>query len=292
MNKKENYELVKFIDGKFELEVSVDPKVETVWLTQSEIAYLFNKDRKTITRHIQNILKELELDEKEVCSKKEHTAADGKIYHVKIYNLDMVLAIGYRVKSNRAILFRKWATNILKEHLLKGFTINENRVVVSNENYIELKNEVVNINNRLLKIEDKVLDKEYEINKLFFNGQFYDAYTLIQSLFETAKINIIIIDNYIDRSVLDRLVVKKNNVKVTIYTNINTSRLLGSDIQTFNRQYGGIDVKYTIKVHDRYIIIDQIKLYHLGHSIKDLGKKIFSISESDSILIKELLNNI
>ena len=85
---------------------------------------------------------------------------------------------------------------------------------------------------------------------------------------------------------------KKNNVKVTIYTNINTSRLLGSDIQTFNRQYGGIDVKYTIKVHDRYIIIDQIKLYHLGHSIKDLGKKIFSISESDSNLIKELLSNI
>lgn len=115
---------------------------------------------------------------------------------------------------------------------------------------------------------------------------------LIQQIFEKANKEIIIIDNYTDRTILDRLVVKKNNVNVIIYTNINTSRLLGTDINTFNNQYGNLDVKYTTKTHDRYIIIDQIKLYHLGHSIKDLVKKIFSINELDHNLITHLLMNL
>ena len=290
MSEETKYELVKFIDDELELEVSVSPKEETIWMTQTEIAELFGKDRKTITRHIQNILKEFELKETQVCSKNEHTALDGKKYIVKIYNLDMIIAIGYRVKSKRAIIFRQWANKVLKEYLLKGYVINENRVTVSNENYIELKNEVTSINNRLLKVEDKVLDKEYEINEIFYNGEFYDAYTLIQSIFEKATNEIIIIDNYTDRTILDRLVVKKKEVKVKIYTSIN-SKLIGKDINTFNNQYGLLEVIYTTKVHDRYIIIDQNKLYHLGHSIKDLGNKIFSISELDSKFIRVLIRS-
>ena len=158
----DQYEVIKFKDNEFEMDVNVSPKEETVWLTQIEIAELFEKDRKTITRHIQNILKEYELMEKQVCSKKEHTASDGKLYSVNIYNLDMIIAIGYRVKSKRAIFFRQWATKVLKQYLLNGYVINENRVVVSNENYIELRNEVASINNRLIKVEDKVyyLDKD------------------------------------------------------------------------------------------------------------------------------------
>ena len=117
-------------------------------------------------------------------------------------------------------------------------------------------------------------------------------FSTIKSIFQSAVSEIIIIDNYVDRSILDRLVVKKNNVKIIIYTNINNSRIIGSDINAFNKQYGGLDVKYTTNVHDRYIIIDRTKLYHLGHSIKDLGKKIFSISESDSAIIQDLINNI
>ena len=138
MNQETKYELVKFNEEGLELEVTVSPKEETIWLSQSEISVLFNKDRKTITRHIQNILKELELDVNQVCSKKEHTANDGKTYLVNIYNLDMIIAIGYRVKSTRAISFRKWANKVLKDYLIKGYVINENRVVVSNENYIKL----------------------------------------------------------------------------------------------------------------------------------------------------------
>ena len=151
---------------------------------------------------------------------------------------------------------------------------------------------MISINNRLLKLEDKVLDKEYGFNKIFYNGQFYDAYALIQKIFESATKEIIIIDNYLDRTILDRLVVKKKNVKVIIYTNKSTSKLIDSDIQAFNKQYSSLSVRYIKKVHDRYIIIDREKLYHIGHSIKDLGKKIFSISESDSNLINPLLCNI
>ena len=171
--------------------------------------------------------------------------------------------------------------------------------MVSHDNYNNLVNVVLGMqsdqlktNDRLTKLEDKVFDKQYGLDKIFFNGEFFDAYSLIQQIFESANDQIIVIDNYIDRSLLDRLVVKKNSVKITIYTNINTSKLLNNDIKIFNKQYGLLDVKYTTKVHDRYIIIDNNKLYHLGHSIKDLGKKIFSISESDSELIPVLLKNI
>ena len=291
---EEKYEIVKFIDGELELEVNVSPKEETIWLTQEEIGYLFGKARNTITEHINIIYKNNELDEQLTCRKIRRVKYEGvrKIEReIKMYNLDIIIYVGYRVNSSKAQIFRKWSNKVLKEYLLKGYVINENRVTVSNENYIELRNEVSNINNRLIKLEDKVFDKEYGLNKIFYNGQFYDAYTLIQQIFESANDEIIIIDNYVDRTVLDRLIVKKNNAKVTIYTSI-TSRLLGKDIDLFNKQYGKLEVKYTTKVHDRYIIIDQTKLYHLGHSIKDLGKKICSISESDSLLIKELLNNL
>ena len=203
------------------------------------------------------------------------------------------------MNSIKGIQFRKWANKILKDYLLKGYVINENRVVVSNENFNNLlvvvndmKSNQIDINNRLTKVENKVFNNDYGLDKIFYNGQFYDAYTLIQSLFEGANNEIIIIDNYIDRSILDRLIVKKQNVKVLIYTDSNKSQLLQGDINTFNKQYGLLNTINTSKVHDRYIIIDKIKLYHIGASIKDLGKKIFSISESDSKLIVELLKNI
>ena len=287
MIEETKYELVKFIDNELELEVSVSPKEETIWMTANQMALLFNKDEKTIRKHINNIFRDGELIYNDNTQK---VRVVGVKQHINMYTLNVVISVGYRVKSNIGVKFRIWANKVLKEYLLKGYVINENRVTVSNENYIELRNEVTSINNRLLKVEDKVLDKEYEINKIFYNGEFYDAYTLIQSIFEKATNEIIIIDNYIDRTILDRLVVKKKEVRVKIYTSIN-SKLIGRDINTFNNQYGLLEVIYTTKVHDRYIIIDQNKLYHLGHSIKDLGNKIFSISELDSKFIRVLIRS-
>ena len=288
MNK---YEIVKFVDEEVKLDVNISPLEKTIWISIEQMSVLFERDRSVISKHIKNIFLEGELLENSVCAFFAHTANDGKVYNVKYYNLDVVISVGYRVKSKRGVLFRQWASNIIQDYLIKGYAINEERSLVTNENYVRLINKVESLDERVSNIENNYKPQEFKASQLFFDGQIYDAYTLIQSLFETANKEIIIIDTYVDRTILDRLVVKNNNVQVIIYTSINT-RLLGRDINTFNSQYGGLDVKYTTNVHDRYIIIDQNKIYHLGHSIKDLGKKIFSISESDSNLIPKLLSNI
>ena len=294
MKEENKYEVVKFVDEELELDVNISPNEETIWLTLDQIACLFDRHKSVISRHIKKIFDNNELIKSSTVAKNATVQVEGNREikrYIEYYNLDMILVVGYRVNSKRGTIFRKWANQVLKEYLLKEYVINENRVVVSNENYIELRNEVASINNRLIKVDDKVLDKDYALNKIFYNGEFYDAYTLVQSIFEKANKEIIIIDNYIDRTILDRLIVKKSNVNVVIYTNSNSSKLLNKDINMFNSQYKGLSVKYTNKVHDRYIIIDNNKLYHLGHSIKDLGKKIFSINELDSSLILMLIQN-
>ena len=282
------YEVVKFIDDNIELDVNIDPYSETIWLTQSQMAILFGVDISRISRHIKNALNEEEINSQRNLRKTQIANSDKLVY---LYDLDVIISVGYRVKSIKGVIFRKWATKVLKEYLLTGYVINKERSLVTNENYVRLINKVESLDERVSNIENNYKPKELKTTQIFFDGQLYDAYTLIQSLFESANNEIIIIDNYVDRTILDRLVVKNRNVQVIIYTSINT-RLLGRDINTFNSQYGGLDVRYTTNVHDRYIIIDQNKIYHLGHSIKDLGKKIFSISESDSNLISKLLSNI
>ena len=288
MNK---YEIVKFVDDEVKLDVNISPLEKTIWINIEQMSVLFERDRSVISKHIKNIFLEGELLEDSVCAFFAHTANDGKVYNVKYYNLDVVISVGYRVKSKRGVLFRQWASNIIQDYLIQGYAINEERSLVTNENYVRLINKVESLDERVSNIENNYKPQEFKNSQLFFDGQLFDAYTLIQSIFESANNEIIIIDNYVDRTILDRLVVKKSNAQVIIYTSINT-RLLGRDINTFNSQYGGLDVRYTTNVHDRYIIIDQNKIYHLGHSIKDLGKKIFSISESDSNLISQLLINI
>ena len=291
MNK---YEIVKFNNDSVEVDVTVSPLEETVWLTQEQMALLFNVNVPAINKHIRNIISENELEESSTISKMEIVRYEGNRRvkrNINIYNLDMIISVGYRVNSIMGVIFRKWANEVLKEYLLQGYVINKERSLVTNENYVRLINKVESLDERVSNIENNYKPQEFKASQLFFDGQLYDAYTLIQSLFESSNNEIIIIDNYVDRTILDRLVVKNRNVQVIIYTSINT-RLLGRDINTFNSQYGGLDVRYTTNVHDRYIIIDQNKIYHLGHSIKDLGKKIFSISESDSNLISKLLSNI
>lgn len=290
--KETKYEIVKFVNSDVELDVSISPKEETVWLSLDEMSILFERDRSVIGKHIRKILNDNELDENTCRAKFARHLEDGRIYQIDYYNLDVIIAVGYRVNSKKGTIFRKWATTILKEYLLKGYSLNEDRVSVSNDNYIELKNEVMSINARLLAIEGKIDSKEIPIEKIFFNGEYYDAYSLIQDIFSKANNEIIIIDNYIDKSLLDRLVVKRINVSVIVYHDDTKSKLTGTDIIAFNKQYGGFSTVSTTKVHDRYVIIDKAILYHIGASLKDLGKKIFSISESNPNYISTLLENL
>ena len=297
---KEIYEIIKFNNNNLEIDVKVSPLENTIWLSIDQIALLFERDKSVISRHIKNIFQINELDENSCVAffateLNKYDPRTGKMrktkVDIKLFNLDVIISVGYRVNSIMGVIFRKWANNVLKEYLLKGYVINEERSLVTNENYVKLINKVESLDERVSCIEKEYKPQEFKNSQLFFDGEIYDAYAFVQSLIEKANNEIIIIDNYVDRTILDRLVVKNRNVQVIIYTSINT-RLLGRDINTFNIQYGGLDVRYTTNVHDRYIIIDQNKIYHLGHSIKDLGKKIFSISESDSNLISKLLSNI
>ena len=204
MNEQE-YEVVKFKDDEIELEVNVSPKEETIWMTLEQISKLFERHKSVISRHIKNIFSEQELDKKSTVAFFATVQIEGQrkiTRYIEYFNLDVILSVGYRVNSKRGTIFRKWANQVLKEYLLKGYVINEKRVTVSNENFNNLlvvvndmKSNQIDLNNRVDKLEDKVFNKEYNLDKILFNGQFYDAYTLIQSIFEKANNEIIIIDN-------------------------------------------------------------------------------------------------
>ena len=191
MNK---YEIVKFNNDSVEVDVTVSPLEETVWLTQEQMALLFNVNVPAINKHIRNIISENELEESSTISKMEIVRYEGNRRvkrNINIYNLDMIISVGYRVNSVEGIKFRKWANKVLKEYLLKGYVINQNRTNVSNENYrnlvdivLDIKSSEIITNNRLNKLEDKVFDKQYGLDKIFFNGEFFDAYSLIQQIFD------------------------------------------------------------------------------------------------------------
>ena len=287
MNDK-NYDLIKFEDGDFSLDVNVSPSEDTVWLTQAQIAELYEKDRKTITRHIQNIFKEYELEKESVCSFFEHTANDGKTYTVQYYNLEMILSIGYRVKSKRGIMFRRWANSILKQYLLNGHVINKERCIAHSDNIIKINNTINDMNSRLSNVElrlDNLTSIDKFKDKIFYNGQFFEGYSFIKNLFNKAINRIIIIDNYLDYSVLEML--NDISVDISIYIASHTP-ISNKELSLFQANHI-LNVIRTNNYHDRFIIIDN-ELYSIGSSIKDIGKKISMISKLESINIDDLLN--
>jgi predicted regulator of amino acid metabolism with ACT domain len=286
-NENTKYEIIKFEDGDFSLDDNVSPNEETVWLTQAQIAELYDVDRSRVTRHINNILQEGELPFS-VCAENAHTASDGKIYNVKFYNLDMVLAVGYRVNSYRGMLFRRWANTILKQYLLSGQVINENRCLAHSDNIIKMNNIIESMNTRMDNFKlrlDSITSTTYFKDKIFYDGQLYEGYSFIKNLFEKATNRIIIIDSYLDYSVLEMMM--DINVDISIYIASHTP-LSNREISLFQTNHN-LDVIRTNSYHDRFIIIDS-ELYNIGSSIKDIGKKISHISKLESICIEELLN--
>ena len=196
--KENKNEIILFKNQSVKLEVNV--KEETVWLNRHQIAELFGRDVKTIGKHISNAQKE-ELKDVTTVAKFATVQKEGErevLRYIEYYNLDMILSIGYRVKSSNGIIFRQWANKVLKEYLLKGYVINDERSLVTNENYIRLINKVESLDERVSYIETEYKPVEFKKSQLFFDGQLYDAYTLIQQIFESASSEIIIIDNYVD----------------------------------------------------------------------------------------------
>jgi hypothetical protein len=251
-------------DTSVQMEVLMEN--ETVWLTQAQMALLFDRERSVITKHIRNVFKEKELDKFSVCAFFAHTATDGKLYDVEYYNLDVIISIGYRVKSKQGTQFRQWATRVLKDYLLKGYAINQ----------------------RIERLEYRVFEHDKQLETLvlqalppkqgiFFDGQIFDAYVFVSDLIKFAKKSIVLIDNYVDESVL--LLLSKRNKKVSakILTS-NFNQILKQDLAKHNAQYPPIDVVKFTKSHDRFLLIDS-DTYHIGASLKDLGKKWFAFSK-------------
>ena len=251
--------------------VEVRLEEETVWLTQSHIAELFGVKVPAISKHLKNIFECGELDENSVISILEITAADGKIYDTKIYNLDAILSVGYRVNSINATQFRRWANKILKDYLLKGYSIN-NRMNRIEDNMEVLKNKVNEID---LQINTQLIPTQ----GVFFGGQIFDAYVFASDLIKSAKKSIVLIDNYADESVLVMLSDRKPKVTAHIYAQKFTEKLQLS-ITKHRQQYEQITVSEVKNVHDRFLIIDDT-VYHIGASLKDLGNKLFAFSKME-----------
>jgi prophage antirepressor-like protein len=252
-------------------DVAIDVLVEneTVWLTQAQIAELFEMTPQNITIHIRNVYKEKELERNATCKDFLQVRTEGgrsvtrKANH---YNLDVIISVGYRVKSQRGVQFRRWATQVLKEYTMRGYAVSQ----------------------RFERLEGRVTETERQIEffvktalppkeGVFFDGQIFDAYTFASDLVKRAKKRIILFDNYIDETVL--LLLSKRNAKVRadIYTK-RISNQLQLDLARHNAQYEPITIQVTANYHDRFLIVDN-KVYHIGASMKDLGKKLFAFSE-------------
>jgi hypothetical protein len=255
-----------------DLSVSIEVRIEedTVWLTQAQMSDLFQTTRNNITLHISNIFKEKELDKISVCKESLLTAADGKKYKTKIYNLDVILSVGYRVKSVRGTQFRIWANKVLKDYLLKGYAVNQR--------FEKIERDVNYLKNKVDEFDFQIRTSLPPNEGIFFDGQVFDAYFFVSNLVKSATKSIILIDNYIDESVLEMFSKREKKVSATIFTS-NLTKQLQLDLKKFNEQYPPIQIKSFDKSHDRFLIIDEESVYHIGASLKDLGKKWFAFSK-------------
>ena len=255
-------------DNSTMLEVRVEE--ETVWLTQAQMVELFNSTKQNISLHINKIFKEGELKSDATVKEYLTVQMEGKRKirrRITVYSLDVIISVGYRVRSQRGTQFRIWANQIIKDYLLKGFAINH----------------------RVDRIERKLIEHDQKFDLLiktnlpphegiFYDGQIFDAYNFVSGLIKSARKSIILIDNYIDESVLILLSKREPEVRVTVYTS-GISSQLKLDIERFHAQYPTIQVTKFSKSHDRFLIIDHQTVYHIGASLKDLGKKWFAFSK-------------
>ena len=256
------------------LEVRVEN--DSVWLTQNQMSELFQRDRSVITKHINNVFKEKELDEKRNVQFLHIANSDKPI---KLFSLDVIISVGYRVKSNRGTQFRIWANQVLKDYLLRGYAVQAR---------IDLLEQ--RMDKKIIEHEQRISDNEKQIELfvrkalppvegVFCDGQIFDAYVFASQLVKSAKTRVILIDNYIDESVLLLLSKRNENVAATIITR-RAGLMLKQDLAKHNAQYLTIDMKVADRVHDRFLIIDD-DVHHIGASLKDLSKKLFAFAKME-----------
>ena len=264
---------------------------ESIWLTQLKIAELFGVQKAAISKHLKNIYSTRELSREATVSKMETVQNEGGrtvVREQEFYNLDVIIAVGYRVNSVMATQFRIWATQVLKTYLLKGYAVNVRLAQLEDK----MDRHIANHDARLTALEDKVdffvQTNEPPIQGVFYDGQLWDARVLVLKLVAGAKRSLILIDNWATPEMLDLFVKKRKGVKVTIFTSehydkkhVPHRKISDADIKTFNAQYPKLAVHYNESFHDRFLIIDDKELYVIGASLKDLGKKCFAFTKLD-----------
>ena len=264
--------LINYNDG--EIEVTISIKEDTIWLSQKQIAELFDKDVRTVNDHIKAIYKEAELLENSTIRKFRIVQKEGDrevARDISHYNLDMIISVGYRVNSKKATKFRQWATTILKEYITQGYAINTHKIT---------EHRLTNLENDMQFVKSKIKNDELQINQgIFYNGQIYDAYAFVNDLLKSAKSEVTLCDNYIDDTIFT-LCSKYPKIKFTIYTH-TISKSLKLDYEKYKKQYENIELKETKEFHDRFLIIDEKQVYHIGASLKDLAQKVFVFSKID-----------
>jgi hypothetical protein len=273
-------EIILYRPNELAEHIEVRLENDTVWLSQEQISFLFQRDQSVISRHIRNVFRENELDEISNMQKL-HIANSDKL--VTFYNLDVIISVGYRVKSKQGTQFRIWATSVLRDYLLKGYAINQ-RVD-------RIENNLENLTKEIGKISLQLKTNELPTQGVFFNGQIFDAYELMSRIIRSATKEIILIDNYIDETVLTHLGKRTENVAAIIYTK-SISKTLKLDLEKHNNQYPPIQLQELRDSHDRFLIIDRKELYHIGASLKDLGKKWFAFSKLDNKMLAFVLSRL
>ena len=265
---------------------------ETVWLSIDQMAELFQRNNSVIGKHVRNVFKENELVKNSVWANFAYTASDGKTYQVDYYNLDVIISVGYRVKSLRGTQFRKWATKVLREHLLKGYSLSSRLEQMDNK-----------FERKLLKQDEKIETIQRSVDffvktslpprqGVFYDGQVFDADVFLTKFILSAKRSILLIDNYVDITTLEMLAKKGKGASIRIVTSKRGNKLAASDINKFNEQYGDLVVSFSSKFHDRFLIIDDKELFLIGASLKDLGKKCFAFTKLDGSEIAGLKSRI
>ncbi|WNL16719.1 RhuM family protein [Arcobacter cryaerophilus gv. pseudocryaerophilus] len=277
--------LVVYNDGELELKVSVDS--ETIWLTQLQMSQLFDTSTDNVGLHLKNIYLEKELDENSTTEFFSVVRKEGNRLvkrELKHYNLDVIICVGYRVSSLRATKFRQWATSVLKNYIQNGYTINNHKIT---------EQRLFALENDMQFIKSKIKNNSLEFNQnIFFDGQIYDSYSFVNDLIKLANSEIVLIDNYIDETVFT-LFSKYPNINFTIYTS-TISKQLKLDFEKYSKQYKNISLKTFKSSHDRFLIIDKKEIYHLGASLKDLGKKWFAFSKMslNSLNLDDILHKL
>ncbi|MBR5014752.1 MAG: virulence RhuM family protein [Bacteroidales bacterium] len=277
--------------------MNVYVKGDTVWLTQAQIAQLFGVGQPAISKHLKNIFASGELNMQSVHSILEYTASDGKSYMTGFYNLDAILSVGYRVNSRNATVFRQWANRILREYLLKGYSFNARLLQLSSDidQRLEKQSRTLEEHSLIIDEHSKKIDFFIKtslppIEGIFYDGQIFDSYKFVCDLVKTARYRVVLLDNYIDESVFTLLDKRAEGVTAVVYTAKVTPQLQ-LDIQKHNSQYPPIIVRFFNKAHDRFLIIDDI-VYHIGASIKDLGRKWFAFTLMRDLTAEDVLSRL